>query len=101
MVRSHLRDKCSGSTAGSNPARQGSTPWSRARLKRESEGLGGGLQNRITQFNSAALLQTVRKGGGQFAPLAGDRLVADRVADSFTQRWWLWCSGPARFAVTE
>lgn len=26
-------------------------------MKRESEGLGGGLQNHITQFNSAALLQ--------------------------------------------
>lgn len=52
-----MGDKCYGSTAVSKPAGVGSTPTSPARMKRESDGLGGGLQNRITGFNSLTLLQ--------------------------------------------
>ena len=57
-----MGEKCYGSTTGSNPVSQGSTPCSPANMKRESDGLGSGLQNRVTGFNSLALL---RADGGR------------------------------------
>lgn len=54
------------------PSRVGSIPTTGARLKRESDGLGGGLQTRITWFNSKALLHGDASEPADTSPCEGE-----------------------------